>query len=142
MKRRFLHTNFRRGATLIEVLAGLVILGTLLVSVTMARGRFLRQWAEADRRIIAARETDQLIEAWLSESSRDVPISSQGATDDSDHHPWRTRVIPSPAAASVGAIVVRLQVFERTADEAPLSSVDFLLQDPRITPRPDVGRDK
>jgi type II secretory pathway pseudopilin PulG len=142
MKRRFLHTNFRRGATLIEVLAGLVILGTLLVSVTMARGRFLRQWAEADRRIVAARETDQLIEAWLSESSRDVPISSQGATDDSDHHPWRTRVIPSPAAASVGAIVVRLQVFERSEDETPLSSVDFLLQDPRVSSHPAAGRDK
>ena len=142
MKRRFPHTNFRRGATLIEVLAGLVILGTLLVSVTMARGRFLRQWAEADRRIVAARETDQVIETWLAESSRDVPISSQGATDDSDHHPWQTRVIPSPAAASVGAVVVRLQVFERSADETPLSSVDFLLQDPRVSPHPAAGRDK
>jgi Tfp pilus assembly protein PilV len=142
MKHRFRHTNLRRGATLIEVLAGLVILGTLLVSVTMARGRFLRQWAEADHRIVAAHETDQLIETWLTESSRNVPVSSQGATDDSDHHPWQTRVMPSPAAASVGAIVVRLQVFERSSEETPLSSVDFLLQDPRVSLRPTVGSEK
>src|SRR5688500_14911974 len=43
----------RPGATLIEVLAGLVVLGVLVTSVTLARARMARQWAEAERRLAA-----------------------------------------------------------------------------------------
>ena len=37
-------TAWRRGLTLIEVMAGLLILGTLLVTLVEARGRYLHQW--------------------------------------------------------------------------------------------------
>jgi hypothetical protein len=124
------------GTTLIEVLAGLVILGTLLVSLAIARGRFLRTWTDADRRIAATREADGLVEGWLSGSPSSVPLSSQGFTDDAARRLWRTTPIPSPEAATVGAVVVRLQVFENTSAAAPLCQVDFLLRDPRLPTRP------
>ena len=37
--------------TLIEVLAGLAILGAVLASLSIARGRLLRQWADADKKL-------------------------------------------------------------------------------------------
>jgi type II secretory pathway pseudopilin PulG len=133
MNHRFPHIAIRRGTTLIEVLAGLVILSTLLVSLAMARGRFLRQWAQADQRIAASREIDQLMEQWLTASPPAVPIDSNGITDGVQHHPWQTVVIPSPQASAVGAIVVRLQVFQNNEKQSPLASVDVLLRDPALS---------
>lgn len=139
MNRRYPPITLRRGTTLIEVLAGLVILSTLLVSVAIARGRFLRQWADADHRLAAVHETDKLLETWLSGPPQSVPISAQGMTDGPSPHPWRTQIAPSANAQSVGAIIVRLQLFDHSANEAPLVQVDFLLRDPRLAIRSDGG---
>ena len=50
------------GTTLLEVLLGLAILATLLTSVVIARGRFMRQWADADRRSRLLAAADHLME--------------------------------------------------------------------------------
>lgn len=130
MNRRFRHSRLRRATTLIEVLAGLVILSTLLASAAMARGRFLRQWADADQRLSAASEADQLLKQWLILSPVQVPISSRGTFAGPSRHMWSTHVIPNSAAASVGTIIVQLQISGKTAES--LCQVDFLLRDPRV----------
>jgi prepilin-type N-terminal cleavage/methylation domain-containing protein len=135
MNHRFPHFPDRRGTTLIEVLAGLVILGTLLVSVALARGRFLRQWKQADQRLAAIHEADQLVEQWISGSPESVPVNLTGRTDDSDQHRWRTQSVPSAAAASLGSIVVRLTVYGPSEDQLPLASVDFLVRNPKLPVR-------
>jgi type II secretory pathway pseudopilin PulG len=118
--------------TLVEVIAGLVVLGTLLAAVTVARGRFLRQWAEADRRVQATRAADALLSEWLSGSPQAVPIRSQGPlVGGAANQIWRTQVIRDSAAAELGAIVVRLQVFEMSAPAKATVTVDFLLPSPR-----------
>src|SRR5688500_4635616 len=102
MKRHSIPFSGRRrpaGMTLVEVMAGLVVLGTLLAAVTVARGRFLRQWAEADRRMQATRAVDALLSEWLSGSPEAVPIHSQGPlVSGAANHVWRTRRVPDPAA--------------------------------------------
>ena len=118
----------RRGTTLIEVLLGLVVLSTLLVSVAMARGRFLRQWADADHKLAQCRAADALLARWLAGPPAAVPLAGRGTTDGTA---WQTRVVPSPAAATVQAVVVRLDVF--AADHSPPVSVDFLVHDVRTT---------
>src|SRR4029434_11142198 len=86
------------GMTLVEVIAGLVVLGTLLAAVTVARGRFLRQWAEADRRVPATRAADALLSEWLSGSPQAVPIRSQGPlVGGAANQIWRTQVIRDSA---------------------------------------------
>jgi type II secretory pathway pseudopilin PulG len=118
--------------TLIEVVAGLVVLGTLLAAVTIARGRFLRQWGEADRRLQATRAVDAMLSEWLSGSPQAVPIRSQGPLiGGAANQIWRTQVIREPAAQELGAIVVRLEVFETSARAKPSVAVDFLLPSPR-----------
>src|ERR1051325_2567205 len=82
-----------RAATLIEALAGLVVLGTLLVSITIARGRFVRQRALAEQRIAAATAVDALVSKWMAGNGAAIPTSSSGTLDGLPDHTWHTRVI-------------------------------------------------
>ena len=102
----------RIGTTLIEVLAGLVVLGTLLVSVTMARARFLHQWSDADRRLVAIHAADAMISGWIAGPPQSIPLRSEGVLEKASDLRWRTSVIRDPQAASLGALVVRTEVFE------------------------------
>src|SRR6267142_1532167 len=65
-----------RGATLIEALAGLVVLGTLLVSITIARGRFVRQRAVAEQKIAAATAVDALVSRWMAGNGSAITLSA------------------------------------------------------------------
>ena len=121
--------------TLVEVMAGLVVLGTLLAAVTVARGRFLRQWAEAERRIQATRAVDALLSEWLSGSPQAVPIHSQGPlVGGASNQVWRTQAMRDPAGSELGAIVVRLEVFDAANSRKSTLTVDFVLPTPRPAP--------
>src|SRR4051812_22492085 len=82
-----------RGTTLIEVLAGLVVLGTLLAAVAIARGRFLRQWADADRRIVVTQAADRLLAQWFSGPAPSVPVHGDGSLEALPGCEWRTSVL-------------------------------------------------
>src|SRR5437870_12747654 len=81
------------GATLIEALAGLVVLGTLLVSITIARGRFVRQRALAEQKIAAAASVDAMVAKWMAGSGAAMPISASGPLEGLPNLIWRTRAI-------------------------------------------------
>ncbi|MDB5290918.1 MAG: hypothetical protein JWL69_2159 [Phycisphaerales bacterium] len=142
--------------TLVEVLAALVLLGTILTSLTIARGRFLRQWAVADRRLRATRAVDAMLSQWIAGSPDAVPAPGRGLLEDVPNTMWRTRRIQSAAARGLGAVIVRLEVWETgaglaepaqlpdTADDGgnseeqntagirkPLLTVEFLAHDSR-----------
>lgn len=58
-----------RSFTLIEVLAGLMILGTLLVSMILAKQSLLEQQARAHRKLDAVRLADALLSYWQATST-------------------------------------------------------------------------
>jgi type II secretory pathway pseudopilin PulG len=125
-------TTRRPGATLIEVLAGLVILGTLLVSIAAARGRFARQWVESDRRLAAVHAADKLLSDWMSGAEQNIPIQAQGDLAGVPKCVWRTREIRSQGAQELRARVVRLEVFDRASrSPQPIFYVEFLVHDYR-----------
>src|ERR1700712_4185437 len=113
----------RRGTTLIEVVLGLVVLSTLLVSVAIARGRFARQWADADRRLRLVRAADELIATWLAPSPQPVPIGRGTLVSEKDAT-WRTRILPDRGAASLNAVVVRLDLYDERGGDTPAVSID------------------
>jgi hypothetical protein len=117
--------------TLIELLAGLVVLGTVLASISLARGRFLRQWSEAEQRMQATRVVDRMLADWLGGPADRVPVPGQGTLLGMKQHVWRTTPRRDRAVEDLGAMVVRLEVFERTestaASRRPVVSVDFVL---------------
>ena len=93
--------------TLVEVIAALVILGTILAALAMARGRFARQWAEADRKLTATKALDSLIVGWTEGIGAAVPINQQGRVPKMQSGLWRTRVLRNTDAAKLDAVVVR-----------------------------------
>src|SRR4051812_48792266 len=102
MMRRRLRTFSRAraaGVTLIEALAGLVILGTLLVSITIARGRFIRQRAQAEQKIAAAAAVDRMVANWLGGTGSAIPVSAQGPLEGLANFTWNTRVLHDRAAS-------------------------------------------
>ena len=119
----------RPAMKLIEVVAGLVILGTILASLAVARGRFARQWAEADRKLTATRALDALIAEWIQKS--DVPINRHGMLPDAKNMIWRTRAIRDRAASTLSVAIVRVEVFDRANEDRPAAvpvvTVDLLI---------------
>ena len=100
--------------TLIEVIAGLVVLAVLVSAVALARGRALGQWGTAQRNSRAAAAVDRMVAGWFGgETGESIPVPSQGALAGAENCTWRTSVVRDPSAARVGCVVVRLEVNER-----------------------------
>jgi prepilin-type N-terminal cleavage/methylation domain-containing protein len=120
--------SVRRGVTLIEVLAGLVLLGTVLSSSLIARGRFLRQAADAERQLTAARAADSLMAYWMSLPGQAVPVPARDRVEAFPGYTWRTRWMPNTRESkSLNVATARLEIFAPPPnDRTPLASVDFL----------------
>ncbi|HSV13047.1 MAG TPA: hypothetical protein VLI90_02225 [Tepidisphaeraceae bacterium] len=110
------------------MLAGLVVLGTLLVSVAIARARFVHQAADAERRLSATRATSAMLATWFTGPTPAVPLAAEGALDGAANFTWQTHVMPKRPAAELTAVIVRLDVFDRSAPSStPVLSVDLLM---------------
>ena len=100
--------------TLIEILAGLVVLAVLISALTMARGRFLRAWSQAQRKLEATVAVDRMLSAWIGGGSGNdsIPVPSQGSLNGVEGCTWRTNWVAEPGATRLGAGVVRVEVVE------------------------------
>ncbi len=118
----------RRGLTLIEVMASLAILGSLLVSLLMAKARSIQQWNAANRRIEATAAADGLLAEWWPKPST-LPRQATGKVAGTETLSWRTRVIEDQAMEGFGIEIVRLEIIdEQTVEKMdPLITVDLLL---------------
>src|SRR5687768_10832178 len=117
-----------RGATLIEVLAGLVLLGTILSSALVARGRFQRQWRAAEDKLAAVRAGDELVAQWIAAPAGSAPVPGEGAVSHEPELRWRTTWLRDPYAQRLGARAARLEILDgRGSSRATLASVEFLL---------------
>src|SRR5690349_172755 len=122
----------RTAMTLIEVVAGLVILGTILASLAIARGRFARQWSAADRKLTAVKALDALVTEWMNAPGEGaVPLDRQGRIGDAKGLIWRTHATQSPESRRLSAMIVRVEVFDRA--EFPVAAVDLLVHVPPAT---------
>ncbi len=136
----------RRGMTLIEVSVALVILGTLLVSAVLARGRYLKQSALAERKFAAVAAANALLIQWSNQlwnSSSPLPSATSGSVSGKRKMNWRTQILDREDARQLGAKVLRLQFFDAVdssptpspeADYAPLASVEVLVPASRLEP--------
>jgi prepilin-type N-terminal cleavage/methylation domain-containing protein len=121
----------RSAMTLIEVMAGMVILGTILSSLVVARSRYLHQWTLAGRKQAAVSAADSLLSNWWASPTR-LPVNSSGNLNDQNLK-WKTHVIPSESAQTLSTQIVRLEIFDNPqgADSAPsatpLAYVDVVL---------------
>ncbi len=124
--------------TLIEVVTGLIILGTILASLAIARGRFMRQWGDAERKLAVTRALGSLIEEWMDAPAPRVPMRGEGPLPGVKDCVWRTQTIRDGDAAKLSAAIVRVEAFGRLAGSreryspTPVAMVDLLVY---VTPR-------
>ena len=126
-----------RGLTLVELLAGLVVLGTLLTMVVTARGRFVEQWADADKKLAATRELESRVTSWIDRPTSMPRVPSEGPLTTVPTHRWRTQYVADPAATDLFTRVVRVEVLPARSTRShskPLVAVEFLLRDDRLAP--------
>ena len=120
----------RHGLTLVEVVAGLALLATLLVSILMAFSAHAGQIRAAQDRLQAIEIADALLTRWT--ASDGIPaVGREDAVPGSEALWWRIVVSPSVAPSATGLHTVRLEVFERPAN-APqriVTSTDLFLMD-------------
>lgn len=114
--------------TLVEVVAGLALLGTLLAAVLVVRARYARQSAAAERRLQAVAAADALLAAWHTDP-RLLPRYGSGRVDGDAQLAWRTALVPNREVNDLGAQVVHLEILDDrpAAASAVLTSVEFVV---------------
>ena len=110
-----------------------MVLGTLLVSITIARGRFMRQRAQAEQKIAASAAVDALVSKWMAGNGSAIPLSDAGPLEGLPSHSWRTRVIETKP--DLAASIVRVEVTNQTSN-APIITLDLLRHDDRRFAKP------
>lgn len=127
----------RAGLTLIEVVAGLALLATLLVAVLTTKARVTRQWATARQQLRATDAADALLSAWWLNPGQ-FPRDSHGLVPGEPGMAWHTRVVPNETLNRLDTTVVRLEVLDRGNDAAAgrvLASVEVVLDDAALRQR-------
>jgi prepilin-type N-terminal cleavage/methylation domain-containing protein len=131
------HRRTPRGLTLVEVVAGLALLSTLLVAVLTTKARVARQWSHAQRKLQAVAAADELLTRWWQHKEQ-FPRQSSGAVAGDAGLRWRTTSLENPPLNALRTSVVRLDILDqrarRPSDEI-LASVEVVLDDelPRDT---------
>ena len=125
----------RHGFTLIEVLAGLVLLGSLLVTVTLAKSRYTRQLALAQRQLEAVEIADSTLSQWWQESPDSIPRNGKGLAKTGTGGralSWRTRQLDMQENEQTGFTIVRFELYDpkQTESQSSLVAVDLVIADP------------
>jgi prepilin-type N-terminal cleavage/methylation domain-containing protein len=121
----------RRGLTLIEVVASLLLLSSLLAGILVAYGRHARQVRRAQQRIQAVASADHMLADWFRASTR-VPKASSGSVPGDKKLRWRTRPVNgTEPQTALDVEVVRLEILEDSEETEreetePLVSIDLV----------------
>jgi hypothetical protein len=122
--------------TLLEVVAGLALLASLLAALVMAKARYARQAAAADRRVEAVAAADALLAGWH-QDPRSLPrdFSGSGAVPGDRRLAWQMRPVANAGVEELGGRVVRLEVLdERLAPPPVLVAVETVVGEPAKGP--------
>jgi len=123
--------------TLVEALAGMAILGGVLVTMLMGQARLVAQQARADERLEACRLADRLLEDWWQDPDS-FPRNDSGAVSGTRSWQWRTQPVANEEAEAVGAEVVALELRRdeaaEDADENASLRIEVLLPAPPDLP--------
>ncbi|MFH5806755.1 prepilin-type N-terminal cleavage/methylation domain-containing protein [Alienimonas sp. DA493] len=121
----------RRGFTLVEVLAGLALLGTLLAALLVADAAQGRQAARAADRLAAVRALDALLTGWAADADAALPPAPGGPLTADGRLVWSARRERRPGAAALGCVVLRVEARRDAAagDGRPVASVELLVVD-------------
>ncbi len=117
------------GFTLIEVVASLLLVGTLLVAVLMAHRRSAHQTRLAGQRLSAIAALDQLLTLRANPNGNTTGEEQlpTGKIPGPNPYQWRTIERYDSAAELLGALILRVEVFDPNFEQGvTLAAVEFL----------------
>lgn len=113
--------------TLVEAVLGSVVLGTLLVSILLARVQMEGQSRLAAQREAACGVLDELMSQWWSEPAT-LPLNESGPVEHRKGWRWKTRAQDRAEAAALGGRIVIVEVFAPgQRDLKPAASIELLM---------------
>jgi hypothetical protein len=125
-------TSWRRapGVSLIEAVAGTVLLATLLVSILQVQGRLKVQSRAVAQRGEACEAIDELLRGWWPDLPS-LPREGAGEVPGRAGWQWQTRTVARQDAAAVDGQVVQVDVFApQWSGPAPTGRIEILLPAP------------
>jgi len=127
MSRRCSNNSVKTGLTLIEVVASVALLSTLLVGTLLAYGRHAHQIRRSRLRLQALRAADAMLTDWMDDPAA-LPARSRGDVPGEEGLIWETRPVDSPHEGRLRIGIVRLSILAKDAGEdeeaRPLATVD------------------
>lgn len=136
----------RTGLTLIEVVAAIAILGTILVGIVLAKSRHTHQLTLAQWKMEAVRAADELLTHWWTRPEG-IPMNEEGVIKHTPTMRWKTERVTNPSIEKLGAHVARLEIYtsgarrtELASQDGPLITVDLVLPEPSDPPGQQHGR--
>lgn len=124
----------RTGLTLIEVIAGLALLGTLLVSTMLAYGRHVRQLKRAREQTLLLKKLDTLVTSWfLQEEALWIP--AEGRLPDTPDYRWKRTLTRQSPRNQEGLLISRVEAWKATtsSDDQPLCAIELATPSPAST---------
>jgi type II secretory pathway pseudopilin PulG len=123
---KFYKCYCRAAFTLVEVVASLMLVGTLLVGILTAHRRHSQQVASAKERLAAVAAADKLLDSWRATGAWGATTSS-GIFKNKNNFVWRWTVTTPPELQRVGAAKGRLEVLRReSTDDRPLVMIELV----------------
>ncbi len=117
--------------TLVEVVVGLAILGTLLASVLVARGKHLTQLHDARRKQAAVTAADSMLSNWFGEPNNSMPREGEGAVEGDQTLRWRSSKSLDSDIKVLNAEIIRLEIFDARQKHSNMSLVSVEVSLPK-----------
>ena len=113
----------RAGLTLIEVVVGLVMLSTVLITLLMSFRQHHDRTNHAIQRMEAAEAADELLSMWVS-SEVPIPQNTSGVWDNT--WVWDTRIVRRETILDTDWVVLRVQLRRSHGEDSPLIQLEIL----------------
>ncbi|MEO1616965.1 MAG: prepilin-type N-terminal cleavage/methylation domain-containing protein [Planctomycetota bacterium] len=120
----------RRGLTLVEVIAALVLLGTLVVSTLLAFSRHRRQLRAADDRLQAVAIADEILPKLMAESNG-LTVGQRGTIAGRPDWFWQTSLVGTTVVATLPMHVIRFEIRSKTNPERLLTRIEMVRPQPQ-----------
>ena len=119
------HTE-RAGLTLVEVVAGIGLLGTLLASLLISFSQQIRQQQRAQARLQAVQVLDRKLEEWYS-GTDPIPVREEGELGSDEKLKWKTSRVKDAQAERWGMERVLIEIWPvEPAGSGPLVSLEVV----------------
>jgi len=126
MSNRSLHSSAPQGLTLLEVVAALAIVSTLLVGLLVAARRHVEQVRRSRHTLDVAARVDALLYRWMGKGGL-VLREGEGELPGKDGLRWKTRLVDVRHRQNLGIDIFSFQVLAKsdTVGERPIISLEL-----------------